>query len=316
MADISYSDLTSDELIRQSAFARVRMLAQVYGDDIPWSAIAQPIDLNGQQISLASKALGIFKPKQMRVGALSIKTTMPRTGRLKMYEDSQDVDGTFTYSLQGSDPNNHHNRALKDCLENQTPLIYFYAVAESVYKAIFPCFVERIDSQNMKCHVSVVPELDAAKETPSLRDSEVWRIERRYALRETKVRLHQAEFRERVLDAYGTRCAMTGLPVAQLLDAAHIMPDSHDRGVAEITNGLCLSRIHHRAFDANLIGVSPDYKIVVSRQLMGAKDGVILESGLKALHGTEIMRPRSKQHWPNQELLALRFEEFRDWEWN
>jgi putative restriction endonuclease len=306
------SYLLDDKIIRQAAFDRVRMLTQVYGDDIPWNAIAQPIDLHGQQIALASKALGIFKPKQMTFGALSIKTTMPRAGRSRLYEDSEDADGMFTYSLQGDDPNNSHNRKLDYCYENQTPLIYFYAVAESVYKAIFPCFIEGIDKQAMKCHVSVVSVFNADKEFPSIRDSEAWRIERRYALRETKVRLHQAEFRERVLEAYGTRCAMTQLPVAQLLDAAHIMPDSHKLGVAEITNGLCLSRIHHRAFDANLIGVSPDYKIVVSK-LMAAKDGIILEGGLKALHGTDLVKPKSKRHWPDQDLLATRFVEFQNW---
>lgn len=314
MAATSY--LLDDEMIRQAAFARVRMLTQVYGDDIPWSAIAQPIDLHGQQIAIAGQAVGIFKPKQMAAGALSIKTTIPRVGRSKLYEDSEDADGTFTYLLQGTDPNNSHNRKLDFCYENQPPLIYFYAVAEGIYKAIFPCFIEAIDKKKMKCQVSVVSEFNASKEIPSLRDSEAWRIERRYALRETKARLHQAEFRERVLDAYGTRCAMTQLPVEQLLDAAHITPDSHDLGVAEITNGLCLSRIHHRAFDANLIGVSPDYKIVVSKKLMATKDGIILEGGLKALHGADLMKPRSKKHWPDRDRLAVRFDEFKNWEWN
>ncbi len=279
MASISYQTSTDDEQIRQAAIARVITLTQVYGDDIPWSAITQGFDLNGEKIFLANKAVGIFKPKQMRGGALSIKTTKPRTGRINVYADSEDADGTFTYSLQGNIPDNHYNRALRECMENQYRLIYFHAVAASVYKAIFPCFIEGIDTQRMICRVSVASELGSSTPPPSLRDSEAWRIERRYALRATNVRLHQAEFRERVLDAYGKRCAMTGLPVPELLEAAHIMPDTHVLGVAGINNGICLSRIHHRAFDSNLIGVTADYRIQVSERLMAIMMGRFWREG-------------------------------------
>ena len=50
--------------------------------------------------------------------------------------------------------------------------------------------------------------------------------ERRYVLRTIQQRLHQAAFRARVLDAYGGRCALSGIPEARLIDAAHIMPDA------------------------------------------------------------------------------------------
>jgi putative restriction endonuclease len=310
---------TNDELIRQAAIARVRTLSQVYGDDIPWSAIAQGFDFNGEKLFLAGKAVGIFKPKQMQSGALSIKTTKPRPGRVNEYNDAEDIDGTFIYSLQGREPddsNNRYNFLLQACWENQVPVIYLHAVAEGVYKAIFPCFIEHIDEKNKVCRVSVAAETSTHTELPSLRDSAAWQIERRYALRETKSRLHQAEFRERVLGAYGKRCAMSGLPVPELLEAAHIMPDAHELGTAEVQNGICLSRIHHRAFDSNLIGVTPDYKIYISERLMKIQDGVILEGGLKALHGQRLDLPNNVQNWPSKELLDRRFEEFKNWIWS
>ncbi len=37
-------------------------------------------------------------------------------------------------------------------------------------------------------------------------------LERRYALRAVKQRLHQASFREAVISAYNGRCALSGLP--------------------------------------------------------------------------------------------------------
>lgn len=313
MVDFKYPIHDEDQQIRNTARDHLRVLVQVYGDEIPWSAIEKGIFVHDERVLLANKAVGIFKPKQMRVGALSIKTTIPRAGRVNIYADVEDEDGTFVYSLQGDDPNNHFNRSLKECHENNLPLIYFHGVAAGVYKAIFPCFIESIDSKNMNCRVSVASDLISADKNYAARDSLAWKIERRYALRETNVRLHQASFRHRVLDAYGNRCAMTGLPVAQLLEAAHIVPDTHELGEAGVNNGICLSRIHHRAFDANLIGIDTDFRIEVSGQLMSVEDGPILESGIKALHGKQIVLPKAKKNWPSQELLAIRFEEFKQW---
>lgn len=163
----------------------------------------------------------------------------------------------------------------------------------------------------MTCRVSVAPARPLTGDEHVLHDVAAERIVRRYALRETRVRLHQAEFRERVLAAYGTRCAMTGLPVPELLEVAHIVPDAHARGVTEVNNGICRSRIHHRAFDASLIGVKPDYRIQVSERLMEMQDGVILEGGLKALQGRALELPGKQRNWPSQDLLELRFKKFK-----
>jgi len=83
--------------------------------------------------------------------------------------------------------------------------------------------------------------------------------ERRYAPRLVRQRLHQATFREAVLADYDNRCAISGLPEPRLLDAAHIVNDAH-KGMGQplVTNGLPLSKLHHAAFDANLIGIDPD----------------------------------------------------------
>ena len=66
--------------------------------------------------------------------------------------------------------------------------------------------------------------------------------ERRYALRTIQQRLHQAMFRARVLDAYGRRCALSGLREPRLIDAAHIMPDTDEHlGQPDISNAICIS---------------------------------------------------------------------------
>ena len=67
--------------------------------------------------------------------------------------------------------------------------------------------------------------------------------------------MHQASFRDAVLSAYGGRCAISHLPEPRLLDAAHIVMDADEQlGQPIVSNGLPLTKIHHAAFDAHLIG--------------------------------------------------------------
>jgi putative restriction endonuclease len=135
--------------------------------------------------------------------------------------------------------------------------------------------------------------------------------ERRYALRSVKQRLHQATFRAAVIAAYDGRCALSGLPEPLLLDAAHIVADKDDLlGQPVVTNGIPLSKIHHAAFDAHLIGIDPDFRMHVSDRLLGQNDGPMLEA-LKQLNGRHIRLPgRTKDH-PDKNRLAMRFERFK-----
>ena len=135
-------------------------------------------------------------------------------------------------------------------------------------------------------------------------------IERRYAVREVRVRIHQAQFRGRVVPAYREQCAICRLKEVRLLDAAHIVADTETLGTPEIANGLSLCTIHHRAFDQNLVGISPDYEVRLSTRLLDDDDGPMLDL-LKRFHGATIDLP-SKASWrPDRERLAVRFDRFR-----
>ena len=136
-------------------------------------------------------------------------------------------------------------------------------------------------------------------------------LERRYALRAVKQRLHQASFREAVITAYSGRCALSGLPEPLLLDAAHIVPDKDEQlGQPVVPNGIPLSKIHHAAFDAHLIGIDPDYRLHVSKRLLGQNDGPMLEA-LQQLNGGTIHLPGRIKDRPDRDRLAQRFERFK-----
>jgi putative restriction endonuclease len=100
------------------------------------------------------------------------------------------------------------------------------------------------------------------------------------------------------------------LPEPRLLDAAQIVMDVDEQfGHPMISNGLPLTKIHHAAFDAHLIGVDPDYRIHVPDRLE-IHEGPFLELGLKGIAGTLIDRPRRREDRPDRDRLAIRFEQF------
>ena len=97
-----------------------------------------------------------------------------------------------------------------------------------------------------------------------------------------------------------------------LLDAAHIVEDQHELlGQPVVRNGIPLSKIHHAAFDAHLIGIDPDYRLHVSDRLLAQKDGPMLEA-IKGLDGGQLRLPKRGQDCPDRDRLALRFERFKE----
>ena len=79
-------------------------------------------------------------------------------------------------------------------------------------------------------------------------------------------------------------------------------------------NGLPLSRIHHAAFDAYLIGIDPDYRVHVSNHYLNQHDGKMLEA-FKLLDGGKLHLPSRSDDYPDRHRLAQRFELFENAEW-
>lgn len=83
-----------------------------------------------------------------------------------------------------------------------------------------------------------------------------------------KTRRGQDYFREAVLNNFGGRCGITGLPVRELLIASHILPwSTHPSERLNIRNGLALSRLHDAAFDCGLIAFDDNLRLLLSKKL-------------------------------------------------
>jgi putative restriction endonuclease len=299
-----------DTLLRFAAFDHVRRLSEIH-DHLTAHELKPGFTFEGERIPLINPQRGIFKPHQMRF-LLSIKTVFPRPGAKVWYDDQRVVhqqifegDESIEYAFMGKNPDAADNRWLREAFENQVPIIYFLGIAPGRYQAMLPAFISGWDAGTLKARVAF-GEID--QERAVLSESA---LERRYALRAVKQRLHQASFREAVISAYNGRCALSGLPESLLLDAAHIVADGDERfGQPVVPNGIPLSKIHHAAFDAHLIGIDPDYRLHVSDRLLLQHDGPMLEA-LKRLNGGTIHLPTRTKDFPDRDRLALRFERFK-----
>jgi putative restriction endonuclease len=292
-----------DDDVRSSCFASLDVLCAQYGEDVPYrGGLDQGFPFRGRRVPFLSTQKGIFRAAaQSGPAVLSIQTSS------KSPYDDEEVDGGFLYAYRAGSPDQPDNRALRAAYTLEVPIVYFVATRPGWYKPLYPCFVVDDDLVERRVLVSpgrMVGPLDEREPIP-FEDP----IERRYAVRETRVRVHQARFRGRVIPAYGSRCAICRLKETRLLDAAHIVGDLEAHGEPVISNGLSLCSIHHRAFDQDLVGVSPDYDVFVSRRLLDEEDGPMLEL-LKAFHGRRIEIPVRRVWRPDRERLARRFDRF------
>lgn len=84
------------------------------------------------------------------------------------------------------------------------------------------------------------------------------------------VRQGQRYFRQMVLASYASRCAITGIREPELLVAGHIRSWASDpANRLNPRNGICLNRLHDRAFEDGLIAISADWRILYSPRLSG-----------------------------------------------
>lgn len=298
---------TEDAVLRRAAFGHVRALQERH-DALSSEHLKAGFIWQGQRVPLVNPQRGIFKPRSMR-HLLSIRTVYPRAGNRIWYDDQRQVhqqlyagEESVDYAFMGTDADAADNRWLREAWEQQIPLLYFLGISPGRYHAIVQAFIAGWDRQGLKARI--------AFGLPGEQRLGGEAAERRYALRMVKQRLHQASFRDAVISAYQGRCALSGLPEPMLLDAAHIIADrQEDWGQPVVPNGIPLSKIHHAAFDAHLIGIDPDYIVHVAERLRAQNDGPMLEA-LKRLHGSRLHLPQRSHDRPDQDRLAMRFKEF------
>ena len=294
------SRLLDDGFVRRAAFEYLDGLRSSYGDALPWSALTRGFSVEGTNVPLIG-ASGIWKPQVLEL-PISIATS-PKDP----YGDSIGNDGLLEYRYQGSAAREYDNVLLRRVMAEGRPLIYFQGLTKGYYCAVWPAVIVADDPA---MHTFTVACEDVDLLNPELASTVADEVRRQYVTRLALVRLHQAAFRQRVLRAYREQCTVCRIRHRQLLDAAHILGDRHEHGEPVVSNGLSMCKIHHAAFDANILGLRPDYVVEIRRDILEEIDGPMLRHGLQEHHGSRLVLPRAEQDRPNPALLELRYEQF------
>jgi len=298
-----------DELIRVAAFQWLDKQVANHGGILPRNLLEQGFQYQGLRVTLVG-ASGIWKPRVMEL-PISLTTILEGP-----YNDYVAHDYNLYYRYRGTDVNHWNNVLARKAMKKKVPLIYILGVEPNKYIVEWPVYIidERPDLVEPYFIVSLSDHAQFKKLIHDQLDDQMileFPVEytNEYARREALFRLHQGEFRVRVLTAYNEQCAFCRLRHQQLLDAAHIIPDN-EGGEPIVPNGLSLCKIHHAAYDNNIVGVNPDYRIIVRDDILEEIDGPMLKYGIQEMHGQKIYLPNKPDNRPGQERLAYRFERF------
>lgn len=289
-----------DTAVRFRAFAWLKEQVAIHGDVLPRPLLEKGFDFEGERIPLIAPQ-GIFKPRWLDL-PLSIATA-PKGP----YDDSKSSDGYLLYRYRGTDPYHRDNVGLRQAMMEGKPLIYFFGLSPGRYLATWPVYLIGDDPVSLTFKIAVDDVASLGAPSP-LHQAE---MRRAYVTTIVRQRLHQRTFRERVIQAYREQCSLCRLHHYELLDAAHIIPDTEPEGVPAIHNGIALCKLHHAAFDGMILGITPDYSVEIRDDILEEIDGPMLQHGLKELHGKRIVLPRDTQSWPDREALDHRYQQFR-----
>lgn len=252
--------------------------------------------INGIRLPLIDYTRGIRNPRDF---AATLAVVSSSNGP---YPDREVFAGMWEYRFaDGSAVSD--NKKLIAASELQVPLILFQKPRPGVYFPI-PVYVSQVDLDRRLVLLS-------HREVRSINPQTASEVERRWAESIVERRVHQPAFRAMILRAYDTQCTICHFRHAELLDAAHILSDKHERGYATTTNGMSMCKIHHAAYDQKFLGVDPDYTIHINNDLLHEVDGPMLKYGLQQMDRQKIILPSRRVDHPDRENLELRFREFQ-----
>lgn len=289
-------------------FAYLDVLRARSGDRLTTQQL-NDFEFEGRNIALLQHMRGIRTISGLEC-ALTIRTTYASTPDARPYEDGEGPDGYLRYKWRGTDPLAYDNVALRRAYELGRPLAYFMGIAPGQFIALYPVWLVGEEPQALQFIVAVDEVMREQWEEALYPHPADLALRREYAEQAIRTRLHQRAFRARVLLAYESRCALCQLRHAELLDAAHIKEDS-EGGEPIVPNGVAMCAIHHRAFDAQVLGIRPDYVVEIRPDVLVEHDGPTLQHALQGLHQAGILLPRQRKAYPDKDLLEERYQRFR-----
>jgi putative restriction endonuclease len=129
--------------------------------------------------------------------------------------------------------------------------------------------------------------------------------DRQTIIRQIAIKYRAYDFRRRVLGAYSHQCAICGVQL-DLVDAAHIIPVADATSTDETTNGVALCKLHHAAFDRNLVSFDEHYRIEVNEEEAARLKSHGKSGGLndfKKQMKTALILPNDRRDYPKASYI-------------
>lgn len=294
----------ADQRIRLAVFDWLTRQREEHGEALPRERLLD-FRLDGVRIPLLGPQ-GIFKPAvcELPISIATVEGNYP--------DEFDERTGSLMYAYRGTEPTHRDNVGLRRAWRDRVPLVYFFRVRPGWYVAAYPAFIVGDDAAALRFTVQVEDPVAALATAfaPNGYDDAQTTARRAYVTRVVRQRVHQAAFRERVVRAYREQCALCRLRHVDLLDAAHITPDTEIDSDPTVSNGVALCKLHHAAFDRFFFAIRPDYSVEVRPSILAEHDGPMLEVGLQQIHGRRILLPGRHADLPDQNRLARRYREF------
>lgn len=281
----------------------------------PWP---RPLSVPGGEILLASRAKGIYKPGWSSY-ALSVRQVLDSPYGDKPVEPRPDGTWLYRYFQENIDPllrdKEFTNRGLLECLRDSVPVGVMRQVSGKPrvrYQILGLARVADWDGGYFFLEgfspSGVARERGPAGEIESLAREQLQLLVengdfdpedvidgRRRTITQIIRRQGQPLFRQRLLEVYDCRCAISGCDAEAALEAAHITPYlGAETNV--IQNGILLRADLHTLFDQGLIAVN-DIKMTV---LISPK---LRTTTYREIEGRSLTLPKDPLAWPSPEAL-------------
>ncbi|GAB3187585.1 HNH endonuclease [Nesterenkonia suensis] len=252
---------------------------------------------------------GIWKPAEL-LATLSVTTGVPHGRKDRNIYHDKMSGGLVEYQFTASPKKQHHNKGLVQAADLNLPVIYFRGTETGAFDVYFPVYIQ-ISPARRTALLDLTSRSLASGPVDFGYTGSLIDVDPEHGERTVRSRLHQRDFRANVMTAYQEHCAVCTLGHSRLLDAAHIVEDSRG-GSPRITNGLSLCKIHHAAYDSNIMGISPNYRIHIRQDILEEADGPMLRHGLQEHDGQQLcVLPANRAWYPDREALAARFDTFK-----
>lgn len=288
------------------------------GETVTWAELK---DYAKDGARLVNQAKGIYKPAYTDY-ALSIRQTLNSPYADKEVVHRADGSWLYPYFQENSDPAQRDkeatNRGLVKCMEDGIPIAVLIQTKPKPgvqYEVLGLARVRNwsngyfyLEGSNDVGELSTLGDVeDAAWDrvaADTLPNDEVSfdpkdnKDQRVRAIAEVVRRRGQAKFREQLLEAYSSTCAVTGCDAVEALEAAHITPYLGEE-TNHAQNGLLLRADIHSLFDLGLISIEPEsLRVILSPSLENTSYGNLSRVKIATVQDTR-SRPSSealKQH--------------------